>query len=398
MRTTPVFLQTWLACVVYGAALVLTCPAYAKDTWPVTWRADCVGYHALRLPGEIEYAVLQRRPQTPWRTTFDYPWEPDFESGMGTWGNDWNVVTDRDWPSGDSRIRMTAAAGIDDLKALMNAKNREQQKAKDDLLRQAGLFTEKESMGSVLMQQASELPFHTAIPDRPAFSIQSSKPPGSLDIQVLIGGRIVSTTRKLVGTPQQTVDAFVSQYKPRDPFEVPSGPGVCIPYATMTGEVRPASVGVSIRLLDRPDIVVYLRDSAVDPRGDGPDPKEVLSKEIRLDTHGARDAIASNKLKPFHSVTLAGRRGVGAFIAIFRDPDILDGEERRKAKPVLDWGYVAYSPGDKSAPLGTSSALMFKVMRYSRYAKQPMSESEFRKLAQTIAASIQRRPGAWVPR
>lgn len=285
----------------------------------------------------------------------------------------------------------------------MDSKNAEQQKQKEDLLRQAALFADKEAMGKMLLQQARDLPFFEPVPDRAAFWLPSlafgstTERSGLTDLQILIGGRVVSVTRNSLGTPQQTVDAFLKQYKPREPFEVPTGPGACFPYATVTGEPRPSVVGMSIRLKDRPDIVVYLRDSDVDTSHPESDPREVLAKEIRLRIPDAKDAIASNKMRPIHGVTLADQEGVGAYVTIFRHADEGPADPQKKGKPAEDWGYVAYSPGDRSAPLGTSSELVLKVLRYGRYAKQPMTEREFHKLAETIAASIKRRPGAWVP-
>jgi hypothetical protein len=392
MRIFLTPLQAGAVRALCAAALVLASSVDAKDL-SANWRTDCVGYHTLKLPGNVEYPV-QRPP-------FSRGWEPQFSDGLHTWGNNSYLDLGGRPPSDSTTvIRVTALTDADGLKAVLESKNAEQKKEKDDLLRKAALFTAEEGMGKVLLQRAADLPFYEPIPNRPASSIPS-KEPGLLDLQVLIGGRIVSLTHKLEGTPQQTVDAFLRRYKPREPFEVPSGPGVCLPYATVTEEARPAAVGMSIRLLDRPDIVVYLRDVPVDTRSEAGAPQDVLDYEIARHTHGSRGFIGatpSNKLKPFHRLTLAGQPAVGAFTTIYRDnPDIRDSQERRKAKPILDWGYVAYAPGDKNAPLGTSSTLTFKVLRYGRYAQQPMTEKEFRKLAEAIAASIQRRPGAWVP-
>ena len=60
-----------------------------------------------------------------------------------------------------------------------------------------------------------------------------------------------------------------------------------------------------------------------------------------------------------------------------------------------DWAYIAYVPGDKTAPPGVSSDITFRVERFGRFAKQPMTEKEFRELVKSVAASIKRRPGAW---
>lgn len=392
--------------VLCAAALVVGSPAEAKDL-STSWRTDCVGYHTLKLPGKVEYAVQQ--------PPFNRGWEPQFYfDGLDAWGND-AFLDLGSRPSNDTitAIRVTALTDAHGLKAFLNSKNAVQEKVRSDLLESAKWRAENVEFSRFNdptgikqqrdIEEAARVPFYEPVPDRPAFSFPSTKKPGQLDLQVLIGGRIVGATSKLEGTPQQTVDAFLRRYKPREPFEVPSGRGVCLPYAAVTGEAEPATVGMAIRLLDHPDIVVYLHDAPVgtDAETETGSPKETLAAEIARHTHGSRGVIGatpSNKLKPFHRLTLAGQPAVGAYMTIYRDNlDIRDWRERREAKPVLDWGYVAYAPGDKKAPLGTSSTLMFKVLRYSRYAQRPMTEREFRKLAETIAASIQRRPGAWAP-
>ena len=62
----------------------------------------------------------------------------------------------------------------------------------------------------------------------------------------------------------------------------------------------------------------------------------------------------------------------------------------------IDWGYIAYVPGLSGGKPGGSFNLMFRVERFGRFAKRPMSESEFRELTLRIAASIKRRPGAGI--
>ena len=57
---------------------------------------------------------------------------------------------------------------------------------------------------------------------------------------------------------------------------------------------------------------------------------------------------------------------------------------------------LAYIPGLSGGKPGDSFNLTFKVERFGRFAKRPMSESEFRELTLRIAASIKRRSGAWV--
>jgi len=368
------------------------------------WRADCVGYHTLSLPGDIEYAVAQRR----------------FSDRLPVWGNSADVMTDKDALDGHTAIGLVMPASIDDLNALMGDANKEQQKKKKEFLEQAKWLDETPEFAKDIdpdgrerrdqREKAGQVPFYQPIPNHQAFGIKKvipnlRNPPSEetedwLEFQVLLGNRIVSTSRKLSGTPQEVLERFLSHYRPREPFEVPTGPGVCLAYAAMNGEVQPATVGVSIRLKDRPDIVVYLRDTIAGADTKSPDTQAVLKHILALDLYATQRVDPMNKLRPtFERVTLAGHEGLGAWVQLTRDPSKAGSfAVHNEANKNRDWAYVAFVPGDKSAPVGQSSDLTLRIERYGRFAKKPMSEKEFRELASAIAASIQRRPGAWVAR
>ncbi|MDQ0017615.1 hypothetical protein J2W23_006029 [Variovorax boronicumulans] len=160
-------------------------------------------------------------------------------------------------------------------------------------------------------------------------------------------------SRRLEGTPEQTIANFLKLYRARAPFEIPAKPGVCLPYGFMTGEKKPALVAVSFRLTGHPDIVVYLSD---------------------------RDASSEDSIDSEKFVNEAVQRGY-FYGARFTEP--------------LDGPVEPFIPGDKNAPPGTSSNLIFKVERFGRFAKAPMTEGEFRDLVKRIAQSIKRRPRAW---
>jgi hypothetical protein len=218
---------------------------------------------------------------------------------------------------------------------------------------------------------------------------------GNFSFSTLVGDHVVSASRKLEGTPEQTIANFLKLYSSRATFEIPGKPGVCLPYGFMTGEKKPAYVAVSFRLVDRPDIVVYLSDKDASSE-DSIDPEKFVNEAVQRGYfYGAKlTEPLDGPVRPFHSITVDGRKGLGGMALITRsvlgEPPI-----HNEANKNQDWGYLAYIPGDKNAPPGTSSNLIFKVERFGRFAKTSMTEGEFRELVKNIAQSIKRRPGAW---
>ena len=82
-----------------------------------------------------------------------------------------------------------------------------------------------------------------------------------------------------------------------------------------------------------------------------------------------------------HPVTLAGYKGLSSFVKFIRHDD------------AVDYGYAAVVRGDPNAKEDTPD-LMVYVIRDSHNAKgkEPMPKDEFLKMAETIAASVKRRP------
>ena len=362
--------------------------AALASTAPTAWRAECIGYYTVRLPGDIEYAI-QRPP-------LERDWNPQFSDGLGVWGTSFRVTLD-DQAEKLAHIEISSEVSRVDLDGLANARNKAQQKSKDESLRKARLFAgDSDDFGKRFLREAEAIRFFEPYFGGQVYAIGKD----SIGIYALLGGRIVHTRLEGMGAPQQTIDAFLKRYHSRAPFQIPQEAGVCLPYAFITAETQPANVGISLRLKDRPDIVIYLRDgkdlSASEPPKSA---KAYLSKAVHNFFYGAKLANPlDGDLKPFRDITIDGRQGLGGFALLTRDK--LPGPEafNNAANKDQDWGYLAYVPADANAPPGMSSELVFKVERFGRFAKQPMTEKEFRELVKNLAAGIKRRPGAWIPR
>jgi hypothetical protein len=101
------------------------------------------------------------------------------------------------------------------------------------------------------------------------------------------------------------------------------------------------------------------------------------------------------RFMPRHKVTIDGADGLGTFVHVKRDDDPYPSPINNAANDSMDWAYLAYVPGMSGGKPGESFNLEFKVERFGRFAKRPMTERQFRDLVMQIAASIKRRPGAW---
>jgi hypothetical protein len=368
--------------------LALSGAAGRVDAAPTQWRTECIGYQSIQVPGDIEYAA-QRPP-------LEQDWNPKFADGLGVWGTSFRVGLNSDAVRLDE-LSISSEMTQRDLEALASTKNKALQLAKDNLLELAERAKKLGVDGSSEIDEAKRVSFFQPFNKSTAFVLQSD---AGIGVNALVADRIVKVGLTLLESPQQTLDAFLKRYHSRAPFQVPQEAGVCLPYAFITGETQPSSVGISMRLKDRPDIVIYLRDGKDLSGLEQPkSAKAYLSRAVQNFFYGA---ILANPLdgdlRPFRSVTIDGREGLGGFAIVTRQkgsgPEAINNE----ANQDQDWGYLAYVPADKKAAPGMSSDLVFKVERFGRFAKQPMSEKEFRELVKNIAGSIKRRPGAWVTR
>ena len=372
------------------ALLLLGAASAARAGGPAA-QTDCVGYYTLDLPGQVEYAVHQpdrvfAHPNAGLavpeeRSVFQDRQYPGFADGLVVW---------------DAGVSATSETTKAELEILAKWRISEAEKTKNELLKKVHRFADSPELHQSILDDAAAIRFYKPFNEGTVYAVESGE---EVSMLALIGNRIVDTTRRKVGTAQQTIDALLKTRRPRAPFEIPAEPGACLAYGFITTGVKPVDVAVSIRLKDRPDIVINLRDQPVDTSEEAPASAEAF---INKAVYPGREFYASEltapldgKLRSFRKVVIDGREGVGAFALVTRK--VLPGRDavHNEANKNRDWAYIAYVPGDKTAPPGTSSDITFRVERFGRFAKQPMTEKEFRELVKSVAASIKRRPGAW---
>ena len=360
------------------------------------WQTECVGYYTVRLPaGGIEYALnaIQTAPGS--QTGKVLSAQPVFSDGLGAYQAGQHVdsggVLGLD--EANTAIKISAGATADDLAQIARHANVVQRQSQDELLRKAQLFDEDSMTRKRLLEQRDRVRFFEPFGDG---RIQAIHGDSGLVLYALVGGRIVNARRQLNGSPRQTIDTFLGNYQPRADFEWPAGPGVCLPHAFMMNESEPATVGVAMRLLSRPDIVVYLRDAPAAVGRPGEDMRRFLSRARDRGLHfyaAQADARPLDETRPARAIRIDGREGMGVFVAVRRLDELAAGD----GGDGEDWAFVAYVPGDPQAPKGASSDLVLRVERFARFSREPMSQAQFRQFVDKLAANIHRRPGAREP-
>jgi hypothetical protein len=81
--------------------------------------------------------------------------------------------------------------------------------------------------------------------------------------------------------------------------------------------------------------------------------KAYLSRAVQNFFYGAVLANPlDGDLRPFHSVTIDGREGLGGFAIVTRQKGLGPEAVNNAANDDLDWAYLAYVPADKKAALG----------------------------------------------
>ena len=364
------------ACMV--VALLLTGTGYCAQVAvsparsPAT-QTECLGYYTVGLPGEFEYALMS-----------------NFSQGLGAWSSEIRLNL-RGLES--QELSISQSAGLTDLEGQRVSMNLKRTQEIDELKSNLA-ETDRPSLRKIYSDQLADLHLFLPIAGHNAIGRLDKE---KLALRALVNGHILTTEMKPQGTPAQTLDVFLSHYRPRALGEVPTGPGVCVPFGFFTGEQQPASIGLNIRLKDQPDIVIFLlaRDAATN---EPDDPRKLFDGLTPASTFfGSKNVTPIHRIKPLQPITIDGNEGLGSFVRVKRKLVIDQSRAfNNAAENDEDWGYFAYVPGLTGGKPGESLNLEFKVERFGRFASSPMSESEFRALTLRIAASIKRRPGAWV--
>lgn len=184
--------------------------------------------------------------------------------------------------------------------------------------------------------------------------------------------------------------------RPRQLFDVPTEPGLCLPYVFIpdSGQEKHA-IAMTYRLKEHPDITVNLKSETAEPtpKPGGDIRPDAVTNDFRTDLYWGT-VTAPGRLKSARSlwhvparrsVQLAGRPGQETFLAVVR-----------KNAAEEDFIYLAVARGNPDAPEAAPDIRFFVEQKRENAIKrgiQPLTQDEVLKLARQIAASVGPRRG-----
>ena len=182
--------------------------------------------------------------------------------------------------------------------------------------------------------------------------------------------------------------AIVTQFSidaiPRKLFEIPSVPGLCMPYIFIkTNNFEHRNIEATYKLLDHPDITFWISESSAEKNSDSNREKNSQPKNIInsfWSQFGNRKGVKAIEPILSHkngaSITLAGRKGIASYVKIVREGG------------VEDYGYYASSrgdPGNEDAP-----DINIYVMRnsLSSHGEVPVNQEKFMEIVETLQSKL----------
>lgn len=345
---------------------------------------ECVGYYTIDMPGHFEYALSRKT----------FPAEAEFSNGLTAWGAGAGLKLE----DGSSAVlSITQRSTDDDLQKLLAFKNDEPLRKKNELLKLIEDLDEQKAIvdptgenRKLMAQSAAKVVFYEQVPGTHAFVWPATD---RENVFALTNDHILIGRSPVVGDFRTRVKDFVAQFKPRGAYELPLNGDACIPFFRVLGDHALDSIDVSMQLIDRPDIVISLQES--DASTEVEDPKKFIVNATQPGRTfvGSVEAKPLDRIRPTHALRIDGREGLGAFAQVRRE-----GALANTADKDLDWAFIGYVPGQAGSKPGQSYDITLKVERFGRFARQPMTEAEFRALVERIAQGIAHRPDPASPR
>jgi hypothetical protein len=346
----------------------------ARDI-PIDWKADCTGTVQLSFPGKIEQAVTPRvvfqKELSSWheplRSGYIAPYQ--FSDGEA---------------AGWSDLAFGGALNISEPLSQLDQKEfKEEVNRWGERRRSFILKTQpKNKTDSLLQFKKLSKPESTYAAWRVDESYIAYFEVGNRGLFWRVTGRSDSDTPR-------DYESLASGLQVRQTFEVPIQSGICLPYAFIRdGSNTRRYIATTYRLQDHPDITVLLKDvtaAGVDPKANPAvyDPESISNSFWSRYDSSYRKSLRSVWNTPYKNASLANSKGVESFVKIVRNDD------------AVDYGYLVATRGDPDAKEDTPD-LMLYVIQDSKNAKAkgitPMEKDAFLEMAQTIAASVKRRP------
>lgn len=351
-----------------GMALLaaLVCgSAGCAETVPPEWPKECVGRLQLALPGEADQGAFLGSERFRNRAQYGQPSYrfPDGEV------SDWSAF-----------LGMEITHPLTDEEKKLATKNLVLDKA-ETLVKDV-----KIGSASIVWHRMVEGP-----------SMQYGPSRRVIDADFLITNGVYlswgSGVREKAELPQSKawLQTIAAGLRPRPLFDVPSEPGLCLPYVFIPDNgLEKHAIAMTYRLKEHPDITVNLKSETAEPT---PEPggdirPDAVTNDFRTDLYwGAK--VTPSRVKSARSiwhaparrsVQLAGRPGQETFLAVVR-----------KNATEEDYIYLAVARGNPDTPETAPDIRFFVEQKRENAIKRgitPLTQDEVLNLARQIAASV----------
>jgi hypothetical protein len=209
------------------------------------------------------------------------------------------------------------------------------------------------------------------------------------DVALAVGDRLLQTaitsTTSDVDGGHAFLESFVKSVSPRALFELPGGPGVCLPHAFIRDDnVHPRGVAVTYRLKSHPDVSIWLFDAnGAGLAGTHDGDAGTAKHDIAMFWNQRYQDSERYRLVATEAIEINGQRGLSSVVELTRK----DG--------TLDPGFFASVRGVVNKD-GEATDIQLFVIRDARLALakgiKAMDKDEMLKLAHAVAASAKTRP------
>jgi hypothetical protein len=167
--------------------------------------------------------------------------------------------------------------------------------------------------------------------------------------------------------------SFLEHFHPRTLYSLPNQPGICIPYGFIADDgTAPRDIGVTMRLIDHPDVEIFFRDTAGYLSGGTlHKPKEEIEYFWTI-MYQKYTKLTEADFWGYRSIKMGGQSGKGMFVTIHRYDDS------------IDYGYIAVVSDNANLP----SQMLYVIRTAARAKGKPVSKEELKDIAEKIMASV----------
>jgi hypothetical protein len=343
---------------------------------PDGWRTECVGHIQVVFPGEVEIATNSASMLEGEYKRGSIQPQFSFSDGQNA---GWSHLA---YLGG---LKVSGPLSEGEMDRLFSSAKKDEDRARE----WAKSKKENEYGEKLVFETLSVLPFKGT----------ANRVNGIYDVSLFVDRKLIrlssSGSGKKWEEQKDKFNDFLRGVESREINVVPHSPGICIPNFFIKSEKNYArNIAVTYRLKSHPDITVWLEDASPADY-DTTDRSEAMraknaEPERRIDdfwgqysiSRTAKDVGSIWKLPIKRSVKLAGQDGLASFVQITRKDDS------------IDYGYFAAVRGNPNAKEDEPDLRLY-VIREGANAREkglePVSEKDFLKMAETIAASVQKR-------